>query len=165
MKGVRFTKAELSVIEDALKSLTHGYEMEIDGAPKHPIHSIRNKLRAAVEAPKGVDIRPMEAALVKAARGKVIELEGGHSVASNRATSMKVTQEQVEMVGAYMARQNWLTSPMTILDVLNKWFTWLPKARATEPPPTLEAGLGSSTADRPNKRVPSRVGKASSGFR
>jgi hypothetical protein len=159
MKGVRFTKAERDLLERVL-SVKH-VDLTCWGskAPK-VADSILQKLRAAVDAPKGVDIVPVEEALVRAARGKVVPLEDGHAVASRRAQQMKVTPELAEMVGAWMALQG----PQTILDVLNKWFQWLPKARSTVPPQTLPPGLG--PAGRSHEQgVPQGLGKAKPGLR
>lgn len=152
MRGVRFTKAERELLEQCLDVTTHDWSC-FGTKANGLVAGILAKVRAAVEAPAGVSVKPIEDKLIKASRGKVIPLEGGHAVASRRLTAMKVTEEQAELVGAYMARQGWLTSPMTLLDVLNKWYQWLPKARATEPPPNLPAGLGPAGA--PSERGPS----------
>lgn len=104
--------------------------------------AIEAKLKASEEKPKGVDPGPIEEALVRTARGKVIPLEGGYSMAGGLATAVKATEEQAELVGAYLARSGFFTGPFTVIDVLKKWHSWLPKARATQPPPALTPGLG-----------------------
>lgn len=136
-RGVRFTKAEAAIVRALVAAARP------EGPKAKTYDSIVAKLDAA-EQPGGIDIGPIQAALVRAAHGKVLELEGGHAVASRRALAMKVTVEQAELVGGWMSRQTWLTTPMTILDVFNKWYQWLPKARATEPPPSLQPGLGTN---------------------
>lgn len=135
MKGVRFTKAELALLNDLLSM------SEDDPKALKLKASIVAKLAAAVDAPKGVQVQPVEDALVAASHGKVIKLEGGHAIASRRCTDNRVTPEDAALVGAWMARQGWLTGPMTLLDVLNKWPSWLPKARVTAPPPLVAPGL------------------------
>ena len=121
----------------------------------------RNAAAATEDKPAGVNPGPVQDAMVAAAHGKVIALEGGHAQASRRCTDMKVTVEDAKLVGEWMARQHWLTGPMTLLDVLNKWYSWLPKARATQPPPALPAGLGSDGAGQ----GPATTGGATKGRR
>lgn len=141
MKGVRFTKAEVACLR-AWCDGELGHTTQTSDTPPKVVRSILTKLDAAETAPSGVAVKPIEDALIRTSHGKVLALEGGHAVASRRLTAMKVTVEDAELVGAYMARQTWMTSPMTLLDVLNKWYQWLPKARATQPPPSLAPGLG-----------------------
>jgi len=110
-----------------------------------PAGSLLTKLRAA-EAPKrGAAVGPIEEALIRGAGGKVAPLVTGHAQASRRCLTAGVTPEQAQMVGEWMARQGWLVGPQTLLDVLNKWPSWLSKAAATEPPPGLKPGLGSAS--------------------
>lgn len=163
MRGVRFTKAELELLNGLLVMVT---PQATPGMWKAR-NSIMAKLAAAVEAPKGVQVQPVEDALVAASHGKVIKLEGGHAMASRRCTDAKVTPEDAKLVGEWMARQPWLTGPMTLLDVLNKWYQWLPKARATQPPPALQAGLGTNgTGQGPAQAGPApKVGRTPQGFR
>jgi hypothetical protein len=163
MRGVRFTKAEVQYLKGLLS---------VEGAfPKHRI-AVLAKLDKANE-PAGVDVAPIEAALVKASVGKVVPLEGGHARASVQARAMGVTPDLAALVGGWMARQPWLHGPATLLDVLNKWHQWLPKARATEPPPALQPGLKDGLAREPGREasdtgVPAktaRVAKRVPGFR
>ncbi len=104
--------------------------------------SLSKKLREAATAPAGVNVGPLEEALEKAAMGKVVRLEGGHGTASRMAANVKATVADAEILGAWLARQGWMNEPMTLLAVLRKWNEWLPRARATEPPPALASGLG-----------------------
>jgi hypothetical protein len=161
-RGIRLTKAERAWLSDALGNVAWG------GKGEKLSKAILDKVAASEESPKGVDIVPIEEALVAAARGKVIALEGGHARASVQAKAVAATPETATMVGAWMARQGWLTGPMTVLDVLNKWYMWLPKARATEPPPALSPGLGADADTRPGPGTPGKPptgGRSTPGFR
>lgn len=142
-RGIRLTKTERESLRVLIGPVnvnlgSHGSKLVRDAA------AILRKLSDSEETPKGVDIVPIEEALIAAARGKVIPLEGGHAQASVRAAQMKATPEDAALVGAYLARTAYFTQPMTVLDVLNKWWSWLPKARASAPPPSLAPGLGSN---------------------
>ena len=159
-RGIRLTKVERAALgawlDGELNGATHP-------APKAAtLRSIHKKLLASEEATAGVDIGPIEAALVAAARGKVVALEAGHGRASVQAKAVGATPETATVVGAWMARQGWLQGPQTVIDVLNKWYQWLPKARATEQPPALKPGLG---ADADNGRGPATAGQANPGRR
>jgi hypothetical protein len=121
--------------------------------------SILAKLDAAETAPSGVAVKPIEDALVLAGQGKVVALESGHATVSKRLTAMKVTAEDAAMVGKYLARSQFFSGPFTLIDVLNKWHSWLPKARVTEPPPTLQPGLNGTG------QGPAPAGKATQGRR
>jgi hypothetical protein len=119
--------------------------------------AILAKVVDSEEAPRGVDIVPIEEALIAAARGKVLPLEGGHAMASVRAQQLKATPADAALIGSYLARTAYFTQPMTVLDVFNKWYSWLPKARSTQPPPALTPGLGSDATDG---RGPATAGEA-----
>lgn len=161
MRGVRFTKSELSALLNWADGERNGTTHPSPSAKD--VAAIQSKLRSAATAPAGVSVRPLEEALIKAALGKVIPLEGGYARASRMATLVKATPEDAALLGAWMYRQGWMTSAMTLLDVLNKWDFWMPKARATAPPPGLPAGLGShGRADGPGA---SAAGKALAGRR
>jgi hypothetical protein len=161
-RGVRFTKAE----RDFLRAWLEADDWDVTRfggvKGKRAASSILAKLSASEERPTGVDVSPLEEALVASARGKVIPLEGGYGMAGGMATSMKATPEQARLVGEWMARQGWLTGPMTLIDVLKKWYQWLPKARATQPPPALTPGLGKHADDG---RGPAAAGPAAAGGR
>lgn len=159
-RGLRFTKPE----RDFLK---HAFGTAVDwgafGTKEAKLAaSILTKVVASESAPNTVDAAPLEVALIAGARGKVIALEGGWPRARVQATAVKATVEDARMVGEWMARQGWLTGPMTLLDVLNKWNMWVPKARTTQPPPALSPGLG---ADAPDARSPAAAGNAAPGGR
>ncbi len=139
MRAVRFTKAEVARIVQALCVS----KTEEDERLRTSI--VRKLDEATAEAPKGVSVGPIEKALVRTARGKVVELvsgPSGYGRASKLATSVGATVEDAEVVGAWLARQGWLRDPTTVLGVLNKWAEWLPRARATAPPPPSREGYG-----------------------
>lgn len=155
-RGLRFTKPERDFLKSALGSAV---DWAAFGAKEaKAAASILAKVEASESAPTTVDAAPLEAALIAGARGKVIALEGGWPRARVQATAVKATVEDARMVGEWMARQGWLLGPMTLLDVLNKWHFWLPKARATQPPPRLEEGLGKQGVSE--GVVPEKQGKA-----
>lgn len=167
-RGVRLTKAEREWLRRVLDN-RGGDETHWDRRGSKLADGLLKKLEASEETPKGVDIVPIEEALVAAARGKVVALEAGHARASVQAKAVGATPETAKLVGAWMARQGWLQGPQTVLDVMNKWYQWLPKARATEPPPSLAPGLGKPDADTrqgtgsPSPAHPS--GRSTPGFR
>lgn len=157
-RGIRLTKAERESLRVLLGPVnvnlnTYGSKLVRDAA------TFLKKLEASEEAPKGVPIEPIEEALIAAARGKVVALEAGHARASVQAKAVKATPEDAKLVGAWMTRQGWLQGPQTVIDVLNKWYQWLPKARATQPPPALTPGLGD---DADNGRGTAPAGQANS---
>ena len=164
-RGIRLTKAERDTLRKLLGAQyvdlsTYGTRIVRDAA------SILAKVDASEAETKGVDIRPIEDALVAAARGKVVALEAGHGRASVQAKAVGATPETATVVGAWMARQGWLQGPQTVIDVLNKWYQWLPKARATEPPAHLPQGLGpAGKPDANNGRGPAPAGQANPGRR
>jgi hypothetical protein len=145
-RGIRLTKAERVWLKAHLHDPCNDYGWDAKDA--RLAGSITQKLDASEEAPKGVAIEPIEEALIASARGKVVALEAGHARASVQAKAVGATPETARKVGEWMARQGWLQGPQTIIDVLNKWFQWLPKAKATEPPPALQAGLGAPGAPK-----------------
>jgi hypothetical protein len=165
MRGVRFTKGELAWLRTWLPV---NRQADLDNADHKAVKaadSVMAKLEKAQE-PAGVDVAPIEAALVKAAMGKVVELEGGHARASIQAKNVGATPELAKLVGEWMARTHWLHGPMTLIDVLNKWHQWLPKARATEPPPSLQPGLNAETGPgTPTKRPAAQGRRQKAGFR
>lgn len=172
-RGVRFTKVESGFLRNVLGVLSDEsgtYDWSCFGTKVVPTAvAILAKLDAA-EGPKpvaGIDLKPVEAAFERTARGKFVRLETGHAMASKRGLALGVTPETAELVGSWMGRQGWLTGPMTILDIFNKWHQWLPRARATEPPPELSPGLGTDdTRPRPagERKTPPRGG-STPGFR
>ena len=143
MRGVRFTKAEVAALRFAA-DMVHRAPCDM---PKG-LDTAVAKL-AAAEAPlePRVNVGPIEEALVRTSRGRVIKLAGGggYARASIQATSVGATVEGAELVGAWLARQGWWKQgPTTILTVLTRWPEWYAKAQATEPPPSLKEGLGAN---------------------
>lgn len=141
-RSLRLTKAERDFLKKALGTAmdwSHWGTKTVKTAA-----GLLAKVEASEERAPGINVEPLEQALMRAARGKVVALEGGFDRASRQAGSVKASEELMVTVGEWMARQSWLTGPMTILDVLNKWYQWVPKAKATQPPPGLAPGLGAS---------------------
>lgn len=161
-RSLRLTKAERDWLKTSIPLLLEIKLLDKGKSAKLGA-SVLAKVVASEERAPGIDIGPLEDALERAARGKVIRLEGGFDRASRQAGAVKASVELMVTVGEWMARQSWLTGPMTILDVLNKWYMWLPKARATQPPPGLSPGLGSG--DRDDGQSPAPAGKAPPGGR
>lgn len=160
MKAVRFSATEVEAIRAwADGELGHTQTLDVSMTTAR---SILKKLLAAEQGLPGVNVKPLEDALVAAANGKVVRLEGGFAMASRMAANVGATVPDAAMLGAWMFRQGWLTGPMTLLDCLKKWYMWLPKAKATEPPPALSPGLGSNGHDG---RGPSTPGSAAAGGR
>lgn len=153
-RGIRLTKAEREVLVAVLGEWADTTSL---ARQARAARSVVEKVMASEEAPKGVAIEPIEEALIAAARGKVVALEAGHARASVQAKAVKATPEDAKLVGAWMTRQGWLQGPQTVIDVLNKWYQWLPKARATQPPPALTPGLGD---DADNGRGTAPAGQA-----
>lgn len=161
MRAVRFTKAEALALHDA------GHHADSTGHGSKALSMALEKLVAA-EAPaeKGVAAGPLEEALVRTSRGKVVELvsgPGAYGRASKMATALGATVADAEVLGAWLARQGWLREPTTLLGVLNKWAEWLPRARATAPPPAAPEGFDGTGdtgqgAGRPGQRGGGRGG-------
>lgn len=140
-RGIRLLKAE----REFLKGLLAQSEWLERPKLAKTAASILQKVVDSETAPAGVPIAPIEAALI-AATAKVVALEAGHDRASKMAATVKANPEQAKVIGEWMQRTHWLHGPQTVLDVLNKWYQWLPKARATEPPKLLAPGLGPAGA-------------------
>ena len=151
-RGIRLTKQEREWLRRFIEP-----QSRVESKGGKLAQSVLQKLAASEEAPKGVSVEPIEDALIASARGKVVALEAGHARASVQAKAVGATPEDAKLVGAWMARQGWLSGPQTLIDVLNKWYQWLPKARATEPPPALQPGLGT---DAKAERGPGTPGEA-----
>jgi hypothetical protein len=147
MRAVRFVKAEYAELVLLLKENT-GPD-NADATPKRTklLGSVLAKLEDA-NGPKqasGVNIGPLESALVSAARGKVVPtVPGGYARASRQALLLGATLEQMGEVGRWLSVQRWLTNPVTIIGVLNKWPDWYPKAHASMPPKGTQEGLGNA---------------------
>jgi hypothetical protein len=158
MRAVRFTKLECEAVLAALADWTSNQ----DKAWQRAIDSARTKLEAAqAPEPSGVSVGPIEAALIRMARGKVVQLESGpagYGRASKMATACGATVEEAELVGAWLSRQRWMNEPTTILGVLNKWAEWLPRARATVPPPATAEGFDGTGTAGPGAGGPGRRG-------
>jgi hypothetical protein len=165
MRGVRFTRAEMAWLRQWLDA---NRQADLDNADQKAVKladSVLAKLDAAQE-PVGVDVGPLEEALEKAAMGKVVRLEGGYARASRQAKNVGATPELMTLVGGWMGRQTWLHGPKTIIDVLNQWHNWVPKARATEPPKGMEPGLNAEAGPSPTaERRQAQGRRPKAGFR
>jgi hypothetical protein len=149
MRPVRLTKAEAAVVRAAITLLCSPWGSS--GADEKAAARVITKLNEAEgDASAGVAAGPIEAALIRMSRGKVVQLAGGaaYGRASKMATAVGATVEEAELVGAWLSRQRWLNEPTTLLGVLNKWAEWLPRARATAPPPAAAEGFD-GTASAP----------------
>lgn len=149
MKAIRLTEAEARAIAEVHALVAGGpadFDEVMDEHAK-PWRSFMAKVAKAREPSANVAVAPIETALVAAARCKVVPLVTGHGQASVRAGKLGVTPEQARLVGQYIASQGWLRGPLTLLDVLNKWPTYLSKATATQPPPSVPAGLNGGTSE------------------
>lgn len=165
MKAVRFTKAEVQAIRDAL-SHWEGL-LTTSTKEEQAARQVLAKLDAAHEsAVTGVAPAPIEQALIATSRGKVVPVDGGWARASKQATAVKATVEDARLIGAWMARTGWLTGPKTLFDVLNQWPNWLAKAKATAPPPSAPSGFGDAVAEKDavqGQESPGRVSAAVGG--
>ncbi len=132
--------------------------------------SVLAKLDKA-EAPADVSIAEfdgvgaIEKALISKASGKVVQLSGGYGQAHGMAKACKATVADAEVLGGWLSRQNWMNEPTTLIGVLRKWNEWLPRARATQPPPSLEAGFGDTGQGTKTPSGKAPVGRKPSGFR
>ena len=131
MRGVRFSKDEMVFILAKIDVTTNAKEEKLRG-------SVLTKLQgASVQKPASVQVAPIEEALVRTSRGRVVALAGGggYARASVQATNVGATVAGAELVGAWLARQGWWKQgPTTILTVLTRWPEWLAKAQAGDAP-------------------------------
>lgn len=157
MRPLRLTKAE-----------AYGVRELVEGAntaePSKTYQSILRKMdEAEADEETGVAAGPIEEALIKTSRGKVVKLAGGglYARASKMATAASVTVEEAELVGTWLGKAGWFAGPTTIMTVLNKWGEWLPRAQASAPPPAAREGfdVGPSAAGS----SPARQGGGSGG--
>lgn len=142
MRPLRLTKVEHA-------EMTHLVQAAHAAEPDKVYDGLLKKLAEMVAAAPGVAAGPIEEALLSSSRGKVVQLAGGSAYArcSKQATSLGVTVDDARLVGSWLARQGWFQGPTTLLGVLNKWAEWLPRARATAPPPKASEGFGDETGE------------------
>lgn len=163
MRGVRFTKNELETLQMII-----GVAIEDEHEEGYPnnrtlkdLTSARSKLSKASEPVEvGCDAAALERALISRSMGKVVETtRGGYPRASRQATQCGATVDQMIIMGEWLARQKWRTEPTTIIEVLNKWPEWFPKAKATANPLGTREGLsGKSKARMPDSKRPEGFG-------
>src|SRR5678815_725013 len=143
MRPVRLTDVEGVELEltlhDARANCTDPFRCKV-------LDKVLAKVAAALEVDTktGVSVVELEQALERTAGGKFVPLTGGWPKAGAIAKNVGATVSDAELIGAWMWRQGWLHGPNTLLDVLRNWHSWLPKARATQPPPGVPAGLGAN---------------------
>lgn len=145
MKPLRITEVEARWLEELLHTWTL---KELWGGPALKCaKSILAKVRKVQEPSQNAAVAPIEQALIAGSRGKVVVLVTGHAQASVRAGKLGVTPETAHLVGEYLARTKYLTGPLTLLDILNKWPSYISKAQATQPPPSVPSGFGREPGD------------------
>jgi hypothetical protein len=169
MRAVRFTKAEATLLRSMLE-FGSAWQTPKERVTNAEIVRKLDDAEGTAEVP-GVSGAAIEAALVKTARGKVVPLASGgagYARASKQATQVDATVEDAELLGAWLARQGWMRDPCTVLLVLNKWVEWLPRARATAPPPEAKEGFNGPGESGKGPTGPSGRGgggRQSPGFR
>lgn len=102
-----------------------------------------SKIDKASEPTKSIDIKGLESTLILQSGKKVIALadDAGKARAARQAKLLELDNDSIssmETMGRWIRNQKWLTGKLTILDVLNKWSSWWPKA--------LEANHGNTNA-------------------
>lgn len=146
MKAVRFSGAEVTHLRSVLLDTGVGAR-------------ILAKLVKAETAPVSIDVRALENRLIETAAGRVIALCSGWALASRRAAAIAPADDDIRAMGRWLSCQHWLTGPLTLLDVLNKWDSWLPKAR-NHALPGVPAGLRSHVPKDNNGRGVASSGEA-----
>lgn len=129
MRSVRFTKREADYVVSVLENSPD--------FPEPLVRGVVDKLRAAMEPvpdeSKGTYMRPIEDALVTGSAGRVVPIQApGYlwSRMSREAANLGVTAEKAAVLAGWLGRQGWMTSTLTIRDVLRKWPDWYSKANA-----------------------------------
>lgn len=156
MRSVRFTKREAEALLREVSQLdTMDDNMDVDDDVKSAV----TKIRAAMEpVPAGLNVRPIEAALIAHSRGRVVPLLGapGHRWArlSKEGTELGVDVPKAEVLGAWLARQGWMTSTLTIADVFRRWPEWYSKAEAERAPNVGQSTDGQRRPTAAGRRPP-----------
>ena len=141
MRGVRFTKIEVLALRFAA-DMVHRAPCDM---PKGLDTALAKLDAASAPLQPRADVGPIEEALVRTSRGRVVALAGGggYARASVQATNVGATVAGAELVGAWLARQGWWKQgPTTILTVLTRWPEWLAKAQAGADPTLVPARSG-----------------------
>lgn len=131
MRAIRLTKQEVLVIDTCVVDIE---VRRILGRQVKHLDSIASKICEANVAVKYPDGSTLEAALIDSSNGKVIGLEGhvSYARASRQAGLLGLTNAdapKMAIMGQWLSSQSWITSSLTLLDVLAKWATWYPKAQ------------------------------------
>lgn len=171
MKGVRYTKAEAAWLRWCVD---REVKVAVENSDLQGVRlgeRILDKMTAAETAEGGLNVGPLEHALVGAARGKVVPTTpGGYARASRQARAVGATVDAMGEIGRWLSVQKWLTEPVTILTVLNKWPEWYPRARAVAAPKGVPEGLGGVQAADVRRGPeggsgPAKAGRPPAGFR
>jgi hypothetical protein len=92
----------------------------------------------------GVNVAKLQQVLVDHSGGRFVAYAGsdpGWWARNARAAGKKgVTEQQAEIVGKWLADQHWMTSGVTLADVLRKWEDWYAKANASQGPAASQSG-------------------------
>ena len=158
MRSIRFTKAEAEAL---LGLLAMRLTFPWSKPELRALASVQDKVVAAREdAGPSVNVGALERALLESSRGKAVALVPGPSYgrAAKQAAAAGATVEDMQVMGAWLARQGWMRDPTTLLGVLNKWAEWLPRARATATPPAAREGF-----DGPGETGPGAAGPSGGG--
>jgi hypothetical protein len=155
MKGIRFTKPEIALIEFL------GDAMQMGDKDRRIFDSILSKCHQVPSTKSSnPNIKPLEDVLIAQAPSKLIRLTepSGYARASRQAGLLGITSdstEQMAKIGAWINVQHWLPAgSLTILDVLSKWSNWYPKAN--------NANIRQST-NKPGSTT--QIGRPKAGFR
>lgn len=142
MRGVRFTKAERELIATWATNVVDSDKTKAVAA------SVLAKIAEAVALPgnrPGVAAGPLEAAMIEGSQGKIVGVgSNAYPRISRQATALGATVQDAHKLGVWIAGQKWLTGPLTIFTVLNKWPDWMARAKATAAPDGFEEGLGAT---------------------
>lgn len=138
MRGIRLTKDEVSLIEQVFNDSYFTSSMD-DNKSFKARNSILSKISSAQAPSVNPSIKPLEDILVSNAGGKVIPLSDplGYARASRQAGLLGLndaTGQDFATMGIWINTQAWIKTMngfLTILDVLNKWSQWFPKAKAS----------------------------------
>lgn len=165
MRAIRITKSQRTTLE---------HLASLDWDSKVIRKDLSDLLRKMVEADTDdvpVHIGLLESALITNSNNKCIGIDSfGWARATRQARLVGLGDGNVgDMVvmGKWLSCQQWLPAQsLTIIDVLNKWVTWWPKAQAAIKP-VLKKGLNEPiTGPNPGvKDVKVKAATTGQGFR
>jgi hypothetical protein len=128
MKNLRLGATEIRLLHD-LDERVQTASVSLEAKDLRTWNGLIAKLNRGPDGPGGA-LGPIETALLARSDGKAVKLVTGYARASKVLGNLGVTVEQMGLVGRWIANQTWLKGPVTVLDVLAKWPTWLSKATA-----------------------------------